>query len=65
MKKAHIGQKPPVLIDVCPQGDGLWFDCGEVNQLIAQHAEKADVKPDSQRRILTFLGDTLKSEKRR
>jgi hypothetical protein len=28
MKKATVGHKPEVLIDACPQGDGLWFDSG-------------------------------------
>lgn len=61
MKKVTIGREPAVLIDRCPRGDGLWFDGGEVNELITQHLEKSPAESDSQERILTFLGDTFKA----
>ena len=61
MKKVHIGREPGVLIDVCPNEDGLWFDGGEVSQLIAQCAEKRCAGSDSEKRIFTFLGDTFKA----
>ncbi|MCK4262673.1 MAG: zf-TFIIB domain-containing protein, partial [Dehalococcoidia bacterium] len=38
MKKAIVGQEPEILIDVCRQGDGLWFDGGELGQLVKQMA---------------------------
>ena len=57
MKKATVGYKPEVLIDACPQGDGLWFDSGEVDQLITQLPEKSD----SQERVIAFLGEVFKS----
>ena len=60
MKKAIIGEKPEVLIDRCPNGDGLWFDGGEVGRLITQWVERTPAKSDFQERILTFLGDTFK-----
>jgi len=59
MKKTIIGEKPEVLIDRCPQRDGLWFDGGEVHRLITQWVEKPKAKLDSQERILTFLGETF------
>jgi len=34
MKKTSIGDKNGVRLDVCEQGDGLWFDGGEVDQLV-------------------------------
>jgi hypothetical protein len=55
MKKATVGHEPEVLIDACPKGDGLWFDGGEVAQLITQLPEKAD----SQGRVITFLGEVF------
>ena len=61
MKKVHIGREPEVLIDVCPNEDGLWFDGGEVSQLIAQCAEKPCAESDPEKRIFTFLGDTFKA----
>jgi Zn-finger nucleic acid-binding protein len=62
MKKRKIGQKPEVLIDFCPRGDGLWFDGGEVRQLIEQCAAKPGAKAGSEERVLCFLGDTFKAE---
>jgi Zn-finger nucleic acid-binding protein len=62
MRKVHIGQEPAVLIDVCPRGDGLWFDGGEVRQVIKQCAQKAGAKAGSEERVLRFLGDTFKAE---
>ncbi|OPZ29955.1 MAG: hypothetical protein BWZ02_00893 [Lentisphaerae bacterium ADurb.BinA184] len=56
MEKALIGQEPPVLIDRCPAGHGLWFDGGEAAQLIRQ-AQAAT--PDPSGRIIEFLGETL------
>ncbi len=60
MKKATVGHKPEVLIDVCPQGDGLWFDEGEVGQLITQLPDTSS--EDSQGRVITFLGDVFQSK---
>ncbi|MFC2034802.1 zf-TFIIB domain-containing protein [Chloroflexota bacterium] len=61
MKKVTIGREPHVLIDVCPEGDGLWFEGGEVSELITQHVARLSAKLDSQERIITFLGDTFKA----
>jgi Zn-finger nucleic acid-binding protein len=33
MRKANIGPQAGVVIDVCPDGCGLWFDKGEVPAL--------------------------------
>ena len=59
MTKAAIGKEPEVLIDVCPQEDGLWFDGGEVGHLIRRLAEKPSAKPDSEARVITFLGEVF------
>ena len=63
MRKTNMGQEPKVLIDVCPKGDGLWFDGGEILQIIKQCAEKSGTELDSENRVLTFLGDTFKAER--
>jgi len=60
MKKVVVGQEPEVLIDVCPIGDGLWFDGGEVTQLLPQCVSRAYGEADSSGRMLTFLGETFK-----
>ena len=62
MKKVHIGKEPEVLIDVCSWGDGLWFDGGEVHQIIEQCASSAGSKAGSEERVLSFLGETFKAE---
>ena len=61
MKKVIIGQQPQILIDACQQGDGLWFDGGEIGQLIKQLARKPSKKGDSQQQVITFLGEVFKA----
>ena len=61
MKKVTIGREPAKLLDVCPEGDGLWFDGDEVNELITQYVAKSPAESDSQERILTFLRDTFRT----
>ena len=60
MKKATVGHDPEVLIDACPQGEGLWFDKGEVVQLIRQLSDKAPGSMDAQGRVITYLGEVFK-----
>lgn len=62
MKKARIGREPEVLIDVCPKGDGLWFDGGEMRQVIEQCLQKPGGGADSGEHVLSFLGETFKAE---
>jgi Zn-finger nucleic acid-binding protein len=61
MKKTTIGQEPEILIDVCQQGDGLWFDGGEVGQLIRQLVGKPSEKRGSQQHVITFLGEVFEA----
>ena len=61
MKKATVGHDPEVLIDACSQGDGLWFDSGEVGQLITQLPEVTSEAADSQGRAITFLGEVFQA----
>ena len=60
MKKATVGHDPEVTIDACSSGDGLWFDNGEVGQLITQLPGKSSEKSDSQGRVITFLGEVFR-----
>ena len=61
MKKTTIGQQPGLLIDICHQGDGLWFDGGEVGQLLKQLTEKTSEGQGSEQRIITFLGEVFEA----
>jgi uncharacterized protein len=56
MDKVWIGSKSKVLIDSCTLGDGLWFDGGELHQVLHQigHTDPKD--------ILSFLGDALQAD---
>lgn len=60
MKKVALGHTPELLIDVCPQGDGLWFDSGEVGQLVEHLSAQIEDKEDSQERVIEFLGEVFK-----
>jgi len=60
MKKTAIGKQPEILIDVCRDKHGLWFDGGELGQLIKQMAQEPSAKPDSQNQVIAFLGEVFK-----
>jgi hypothetical protein len=52
MEKITVGEgQPALLLDRCSKGDGLWFDRGELNNII----EKA--KLDEGNKIKRLLGD--------
>jgi Zn-finger nucleic acid-binding protein len=61
MKKTVIGEKPSILIDVCRKSDGLWFDGGEVGELIKQLPEKPTEKPASHHHVSAFLKEVFKA----
>ena len=61
MKKTIIGQQPEVLIDVCRQGDGLWFDGGEVGQLMGQMPGKTSEKQGAQQQVINFLEEVFEA----
>jgi Zn-finger nucleic acid-binding protein len=59
MNKGWMGKEPRVLIDSCQRGHGLWFDGGELHQILCQ-LEPADKQGTKD--ILSFLGDTFKAD---
>ena len=59
MRKVVIGSRPEVLIDVCPRGHGIWFDGGELNQVIRQLADAQPGTADRHGRIVAFLGEAF------
>jgi len=61
MSKNLIGAKPPIIVDICRRGDGLFFDGGEVNQLIKQLPAAAPEKPGTKHPVTDFLSDVFKS----
>lgn len=61
MKKATVGGQPEILIDACPDKHGLWFDGGEVTQLIGRLAGEQSPEGDSGEHIINFLGEVFKT----
>ncbi len=61
MKKTTIGKEPKILIDVCSDKHGLWFDGGEVNQLIRHLAGKHPPKGDSREQVVSFLEEVFEA----
>lgn len=59
MKKTSIGQQPEILIDACQRGHGMWFDGGEVAQLIKQLAGGPLGKTSSPQRVISFLREAF------
>ena len=59
MKKADIGESGRVLIDVCHQGHGLWFDGGEVMQLLKQMAEAQPAATDTGGEVISFMWEVF------
>ncbi|HOX36981.1 MAG TPA: zf-TFIIB domain-containing protein [Candidatus Brocadiia bacterium] len=59
MVKTVMGDSAEVLIDGCPDRHGLWFDGGELGQVIQQLLDT----PGEKGKVVTFLGNTFKSKK--
>jgi hypothetical protein len=61
MKKTGIGGQPAILIDVCRDRHGLWFDGGEVTQLMKHLAGERPSKHDSRGQVIGFLEEVFKA----
>ena len=61
MKKTYIDRDNKILVDVCHVGDGIWFDGGEVQNLIKELVEKSPEKGASQG-VLAFVGEMFKHQ---
>ena len=62
MNKVHVGKQPPILIDVCRNGDGLFFDGGEINNLIGQFNTQTQQQPVDKNPVIDFLGEVFKGQ---
>ena len=61
MRKSTVGEDPKIMIDACRRGDGLWFDAGELDNLLKQLAQKPAVGPECDRKISEFLGEVFQA----
>ncbi len=61
MRKIAIGRQPAIVIDVCPDDHGMWFDGGEVNQLMRHLARERPQSHDSRERVIGFLEEVFEA----
>ncbi|HEY5611033.1 MAG TPA: zf-TFIIB domain-containing protein [Thermoanaerobaculia bacterium] len=59
MHKIQVGDAARVLIDCCPDGQGMWFDHRELGALI-DHSAPRD--PGSSQPLIRFLTETFGSK---
>ncbi len=59
MKKTYVDDDKKIVVDICHVGDGIWFDGGEVQNLVKELAAKSPGKSASQG-VLAFVGDIFK-----
>ncbi len=62
MGEMAIGKEPVIVIDCCRQGDGLWFDGGELGQMVGQLVKQPAGRPNHQQQILTFLQEVFQAK---
>ncbi len=63
MKKVFIDEGGEIQVDTCRNKDGIWFDGGEVNQLLGLLAKKSPRKAGSRHHdVMSFLGEVFKSQ---
>ena len=60
MKKTAIGGQSEILIDACRNNHGLWFDGGEVTQLIQRLAGEHSREHDSREHVISFLEEVFR-----
>ncbi|MGQ9546195.1 MAG: zf-TFIIB domain-containing protein [Dehalococcoidia bacterium] len=61
MKKTAIGGQPEIIIDACRDSHGLWFDGGEVAELIRRLAREHPPKADSKAQVIGFLEEVFEA----
>jgi Zn-finger nucleic acid-binding protein len=61
MKKTAIGGQPEILIDACRDSHGLWFDGGEVAQLIRHLAGEHPPKHHPREHVIDFLREVFET----
>jgi Zn-finger nucleic acid-binding protein len=62
MKKVYIDESNRIMVDICGDGHGIWFDGGEVEHLMKSLAAKTPGKPGPHRDVMDFLGNVFKAQ---
>lgn len=58
MEKAKTADSAAVVYDLCPQGDGLWLDRGELEQIL-----DAGTDPNQAERVRGWLHSIFRQQK--
>ena len=61
MEKFWMGEKNRILLDRCPVGDGLWFDSGELEDVISFYRQQGQSKTGAlpSVSILSFVSEAF------
>ena len=62
MRKTNLGGQPELIVDLCSREDGIWFDGGEVAQLIKQLAQGQVDRERPQQKLMNFLGEVFQAQ---
>jgi len=57
MKLVNVGEGNDLIVDVCYRGHGLWFDGGELPQLLSQEAKRCG--PERSATVYGFLSEAF------
>lgn len=60
MKKVFVDESDKVLVDVCRTEHGIWFDGGEVNQLMTILQGESPPKTGTGQDVVNFLAEVFK-----
>lgn len=55
MDKVKLGQNSNVFLDKCPEGQGMWFDGGELGRVVNKHSNSKNGSDE----LINFLGEFL------
>ncbi len=58
MHKSRLGESSAVLVDSCPRNHGLWFDAGELQQVLGQMEAPGTAAGKD---IISFLGSAFQA----
>lgn len=61
MSKTAMGEQPEILIDMCQDEHGLWFDGGEVTQLLRHLTGKHPPKHGPGEQVISFLEEVFEA----
>ena len=60
MNKAFVDKEAKTVVDICPEGHGIWFDGGELERLLSELAAEKPGQAAAYLRLVDFLKKILK-----